>query len=188
MTAAITSLGEPPPEALDPARTPRPGSTVSFLLDVDGVVNVFAVPDEGTFRIETLSVAGGWFNVTVGTHVIEAVRRWAADPRMDVRWCTTWHDHANDELAPAVGMPRLPVAPGRRDDGYWKLHHAMRLVAAGRPLVWCDDTWAAHPMTAASLPPAPAGVLLIQPDPFVGLTVADIARIDEFVTRATATA
>ncbi|MDX3240071.1 HAD domain-containing protein [Streptomyces sp. ME03-5709C] len=64
-------------------------------------------------------------------------------------WATTWEDEANAEVAPRIGLPRLPVvnwpAPSdehEHEDRWFGLHWKTRTLvgwAVGRPFVWVDD-------------------------------------------------
>jgi hypothetical protein len=63
-------------------------------------------------------------------------------------WATTWGEQANAEIAPRLGLPRLPVvawesaAEHEPEDRWYGLHWKTRgLVdwSAGRPFAWLDD-------------------------------------------------
>ncbi|WP_433663149.1 HAD domain-containing protein [Nocardia sp. CA-128927] len=64
-------------------------------------------------------------------------------------WATTWEEDANTEIAPRIGLPRLPVVvwpdpsdEQLREDQWFGLHWKTRTLvgwAAGRPFVWVDD-------------------------------------------------
>lgn len=64
-------------------------------------------------------------------------------------WATTWEQEANAEIAPRIGLPRLPVvnwpepsAEHERENQWFGLHWKTRTVvawAAGRPFAWIDD-------------------------------------------------
>lgn len=78
----------------------------------------------------------------------EVGRRLAALP-CDLVWATTWEDAANAEIAPRIGLPRLPVVhwpepsgEHEREDGWFGLCWKTRTLvawAAGRPFAWVDD-------------------------------------------------
>ncbi|MFJ9085857.1 HAD domain-containing protein [Streptomyces sp. NPDC102384] len=67
----------------------------------------------------------------------------------DLVWATTWEEKANTEIAPRIGLPRLPVvnwpdpsAAHEREDKWFGLHWKTRTLvvwAAGRPFAWVDD-------------------------------------------------
>ncbi|MEV5754543.1 HAD domain-containing protein [Actinoallomurus sp. NPDC052308] len=72
-------------------------------------------------------------------------RRLSALP-CDLVWATTWMEDANDEIAPRLGLPQLPVLvwpDSAEDDEYdrglhWKTRGLVEW-AAGRSFVWVDD-------------------------------------------------
>jgi len=75
-------------------------------------------------------------------------RQLAALPA-ELVWATAWEHGANDEIAPRIGLPRLPVVEWRAttlaediEDDYFGLHWKTRQLvewAAGRAFVWADD-------------------------------------------------
>ena len=75
-------------------------------------------------------------------------RRLAALP-CELVWATTWEGEANAEIAPRIGLPRLPVVnwpepsgEHEREDQWFKLCWKTRTLvnwAAGRPFAWVDD-------------------------------------------------
>ena len=141
-------------------------SGLLVFLDVDGVVlPIGAFPED-------LTVALG--------------RRLAALPGERV-WATAWEHEANEEIAPRIGLPELPVVEWGGEsvvevleDDYLGLHWKTRLLvrwAAGRDFVWFDDeptdtdvAWVAenHP-----------GRALVHrvPQPTVGLSDADFEAL-----------
>src|SRR5579859_7214416 len=79
---------------------------------------------------------------------VDLGRQLAALPA-ELVWATAWEHDANDELAPRLGLPALPVvewpdASDERDaqDAYFGLHWKTRALvewAAGRDFAWADD-------------------------------------------------
>jgi hypothetical protein len=67
----------------------------------------------------------------------------------DLVWATTWEDQANAEIAPRIGLPRLPVVSwpdpsdeDEREDQWFQLCWKTRTVVAWanqRPFAWVDD-------------------------------------------------
>ncbi len=94
-------------------------------------------------------------------------------------WATSWGEDANAEVAPYLGLPRLPVVHWTDDGPGPRLHWKTRTIvewADGRPFVWIDDeigeqdrTWvaAAHPGLA----------LLHLVAPQLGLTSHDLETV-----------
>jgi hypothetical protein len=64
-------------------------------------------------------------------------------------WATTWEEEANAEIAPRIGLPRLPVVlwpepsdEHEHENQWFGLHWKTRTVVAwadGRPFAWIDD-------------------------------------------------
>ena len=131
-----------------------------LLLDVDGPLNPYTAkphrrPDGNrTFRHtrrggwhtgrDARRYAGlrVWLNPTHGAQL----RALAEDTSLELVWATTWMHLANTLVAPAIGLPALPVIEfpdfepeaGWRRDGSWKWR-AVASFADGRPLAWLDD-------------------------------------------------
>jgi len=124
--------------------TPTTSALPYVFLDVDGVLNALRTPREPHDH-RMLRVAGGEFPI----HVRHAVSAWlrTLGERADVRWATTWEDHANDVLAAAFDLPTFPVGcrdPERstidRRPSPWKLRGVLEVLGAEpRPFVWIDD-------------------------------------------------
>jgi hypothetical protein len=99
-----------------------------LFLDVDGVVLPIGA------ELEDLGTALG---------------RQLAALHCELVWATAWQHDANEEIAPRIGLPRLPVVEWRDttvaeddEDTYLGLHWKTRLLvewAAGRDFAWVDD-------------------------------------------------
>jgi len=105
----------------------------------------------------------------------------------DLVWATTWLSDANDQIAPLLGLPPLPVVtwpdfdPPTPPGVHWKTPFLVEF-AAGRPFAWVDDeitakdrTWVAehHP-----------NALLHRVNPRRGLTDADYLDLDAWLRAA----
>lgn len=167
---------------------PRATSTLPYVfVDVDGVLNALATPTDAHER-QVLAVTGGRYLIQIRHAVLEWLRR--LGDLADVRWATTWQDHANEVLAPAFGLPQLPVACRTVDEhgvavshGWWKLAGVIATVAAERrPFVWIDDE--AIPVDVADhLAAVDVPYLCVEPDPLLGLTDEQLAEIGAFLDR-----
>lgn len=171
------------------------GERVVLLLDVDGVVNAFGNPAHPKGVNKTVhavpSGAGDdphevGFHIRIGDRVLNAIHAWHDHPLVDLRWCTTWGEQAVTRLAPAFGLPELPVVPGTDYDSDWKTDAARQVLRDETPLIWCDDVWCRSPRIGGlGVHPTPG--LFIAPDPNKGLTGRHLRDIDAFITRHTGT-
>ncbi|MEU6233114.1 HAD domain-containing protein [Kitasatospora sp. NPDC047058] len=117
-----------------------------LFLDVDGVLNPVCPDPDAGFDSHTLlgytvllsARHGTWLRELAGTY--------------ELVWATTWEEQANAHIAPAIGLPELPVV---RFTGYvpqpddpriplMQLFSARKWApllryAAGRPFAWVDD-------------------------------------------------
>ncbi|MEU7766697.1 HAD domain-containing protein [Nocardia sp. NPDC049190] len=110
-------------------------------LDVDGPL----LPFGADTRPEPRTSAPDWHLARLSPKV---GLRLAALPCQLV-WATAWEHEANTEMAPRIGLPRLPVVAWpdssdehQREDQWLGLHWKTRTLvdwAAGRPFAWVDD-------------------------------------------------
>lgn len=181
----------------------------AWLLDVDGVVNALApdappdawpreawvqemvradVPDRGVLTLPVLAARP----------VLEFITRVYESGAAEIRWHSTWRASAVTALAPALGLPPIPVsiAPEWAASAamWWKIPAARRIAETGQRLLWTDDQlpdYRTGPLPRAGDPPSSAaelaaldrwaGALLLAPDPRVGLSPGDLDRIAAFL-------
>lgn len=133
-----------------------------LLLDVDGPLNPYAAKPhrrpEG-YRTFRYTRRGAWYSgrdarrhkglrVWLNPDHGALLRALADDTGLELVWATTWTHLANALVAPAIGLPPLPVIEfpetdfdrdaGWLPDGNWKWR-AVAAFAGGRPLAWLDD-------------------------------------------------
>jgi hypothetical protein len=153
-----------------------------LFLDVDGPLLPFGEDPERELR-----------NVVADSHFSRLrfeVGCWLTELPCQLVWATTWEDEANAEIAPRLGLPRLPVvrwpepsAAHEREDRWFGLCWKTRSLvdwAAGRPFAWVDDeitdadrTWVAAYHRGAAL--------LWHVEPFRGLTDEDFVVLDHWL-------
>jgi hypothetical protein len=106
-------------------------------------------------------------------------------------WATAWQHDANDEIAPRVGLPRLPVVEWRDttvaeddEDEYFGLHWKTRLLvewAAGRDFVWVDDESTGADVAWIAAHHAGRALVHRVPRPGRGLSGADFAVVGRWL-------
>jgi hypothetical protein len=153
-----------------------------LFLDVDGPLLPFGHAPQREPRHITPDSHLARLNPEVG-------RRLTALPCQLV-WATAWEDEANAEIAPRLGLPRLPVvhwpdSPDEREaeDRWFGLSWKTRPVvnwAAGCPFAWVDDeiTDADRDWVSAHYS-GPA--LLHHVDSFQGLVDDDFTALDQWL-------
>ncbi|MGI5268731.1 HAD domain-containing protein [Nonomuraea sp. CA-218870] len=115
-----------------------------LLLDVDGVLNPTGRPTPD-FRRYRCTVDGTAYTVHLNQRHGARLLELALAAGAELVWATTWEHHANDWIAPRLGLPSLPVIAMGRDDRAVSRHGEMfktRRVAdyvGDRPFVWFDD-------------------------------------------------
>ena len=155
-----------------------------LLLDIDGTLCPLGPGPNVAMR--HLSIGSGL--VSFHADLPEVLAELAA--RYELAWATAWQDNANLLLAPALGLPALPVVRftdpaadevGLRHTGRtWKLPSVQRF-AADRPLAWIDDelhgdayAWA----TARCIP-----TKLLSRDPSRGIVDREVRSLLTFARR-----
>jgi hypothetical protein len=184
------------------------------LLDVDGVLNaVTAYGDPAVWsdwRYGAASADGRRWPITWSPTVAASVRRWQETGLADVRWLTTWREHANAELRRLLDLPELSVVgeeraplvdavpePGAGSHAefagadaaslltgrWWKFDLVVDLVRAepARPLVWLDDDLRTKAPVLEWLQ-VHATCLPVAPRAATGLTPDQLARVEEWLT------
>nr|WP_202897205.1 HAD domain-containing protein [Actinopolymorpha pittospori] len=119
-----------------------------LFLDVDGTLIPFGVPPAPRPDVpelhETQDPSDAPINPFLARLDPEHGRRLLALP-CDLVWASSWMSDANEEIAPRIGLPELPVVAwpdgceGEEGEGlHWKTR-ALVDCAAGRAFVWVDD-------------------------------------------------
>jgi len=112
-----------------------------WLLDVDGVINLFDDAVKAWPDVERFTCLG--FQITWSPTLMRRIRAVHDAGFAEVRWLTTWEDLANEHLTGPFSLPELAVA-GRRPShdslrSWWKLPHAQAVYEAGVRVIWTDD-------------------------------------------------
>lgn len=158
-----------------------------WLLDVDGVLNATRPGWSAAPKTAMAYDKGIGWRLRWAPALLDRVRLVIASGLVDVRWCTTWCNAA-DQLERLFRFPELPRALSPEDlfidKDRAKLDAALSVVDAGQRLIWTDDDVipVAGPERAKLID---AGALLIAPKSRYGLTRAHIDEIEVFITVVT---
>ena len=159
-----------------------------LLLDVDGVLNAVRPGWSAPPRHASASTNGQTYRLCWAPELLDRLRSWHLDGRVELRWSTTWCRDA-DQLERLWSLPALARALGDDDLGSFgriltgKLSAALAVVEEERrALVWVDDD--AIPAYGAyrdRLDNASPGVLLVTPHASRGITSEEADLIESFL-------
>jgi hypothetical protein len=149
-----------------------------LLIDVDGVLSLFGFDHVDPPPGCPVSVEGTphWLSSHVAARLARLSRTF------ECVWCTGWEERAEEHLPHLLGLPggwpHVPfdAVPRDRRDGHWKLTAIDAHAGRDRPLAWVDD--ALGDACSAWARERPAPTLLVPTNPSVGLTEADVARLE----------
>lgn len=116
------------------------------LLDVDGVVNDLT-NRPGDHKV----IRSNGYTIRIPEDIIIPVQR--LYNTSELWWLTTWRERANDDIAPALGLPSLPVITDDSTDRWvgWKPNAAAPIVGGaldrGRMVYWIEDFYGDIPNT-----------------------------------------
>jgi hypothetical protein len=156
-----------------------------LLLDVDGVLNPIR-RSSPRFRRFECAAEGEWFRLLLDPRhgaKLTALRR---ETGATLTWATTWGERANEEIAPRIGLPPLPVIPIDRDPPRppgvnLKTWHVAEYVR-GRPFVWFDDDLGPADLEFLRGHPGVGEFLVVAVDPRDGLGDAHLDAARRWLT------
>ncbi|SDI57595.1 HAD domain-containing protein [Nonomuraea jiangxiensis] len=156
-----------------------------LLLDVDGVLNPMRGPSPD-FRAYRCLIGSEVYTVHLNPRHGRRLLDLALTTGSELVWATTWEDHANDWIAPRIGLPSLPVipmspeAPSEFGEMFKTPHVAA--YAGRRPFVWFDDQVWAEDEEYLRVHRGLADFLLVHVDPRIGLTSRHLGMAHEWLT------
>ncbi|MEO3799475.1 HAD domain-containing protein [Nonomuraea sp. B1E8] len=156
-----------------------------LLLDVDGVLNPMGRPTPG-YRRYRCTIGGEVYTVHLNPRHGRRLLDLAIATGSELAWATTWEQHANDWIAPRIGLPSLPVIPLTTDPPsehgeMFKTPH-VAAYAGRRPFVWFDDQVWAEDENYLRVRQGLTDFLLIHVDPMRGLTSRHLGMAEEWLT------
>ncbi|WP_235854710.1 HAD domain-containing protein [Nonomuraea aridisoli] len=156
-----------------------------ILLDVDGVLNPMGRPPP-EFRPYRCTVDGVLYTVRLNARHGRRLLDLAASTGAELVWATTWEEHANDWIAPRIGLPTLPVIPmtpvePSEHGEMFKTRHVAAYVGR-RPFVWFDDQVWAQDEDYLRVHQGLDSFLLVHVDPVEGLTRRHLGMAHEWLT------
>ncbi|MCX5402097.1 hypothetical protein [Streptomyces sp. NBC_00102] len=167
-----------------------------LFLDVDGPLNPYAAqPERRPEGYTTLRVPRGGGADGELRNRRKPLRVWLHPEHgrellrlgYELCWATTWMDHANRWIGPAIGLPELPFVDfgeallRERPDGvHWKTGPLV-VHAGGRPFAWVDDEQSDLDEAFVSAHHRGPG-LLHHVNPRIGLRDADFRTLADFAS------
>jgi HAD domain in Swiss Army Knife RNA repair proteins len=150
-----------------------------LMVDIDGVISLFANPREGwpgtsdEGVLHSIEGIPHFLSATAASHLLDLQKHF------QLVWASGWEEKAEEHLPRLLGLPRsLPYLRFDRSVGrsnaHWKLE-AIEAYAGPRPLAWLDDALngACHEWAQARSSPT----LLVQTDPQRGLTARESEQL-----------
>jgi hypothetical protein len=167
-----------PASAGDAERRPTSVERPLLMVDIDGVISLFA----GEHRLGTSVSSVSFHSIEGIPHFLSAsaaAHLHELGAHFELVWASGWEERANEHLPHLLGLPadlpflRFARAVGR-SNAHWKLD-AIDGYAGARPLAWIDDalTAACHDWAGARSAPT----LLVQTDPALGLTAREAGQL-----------
>ena len=159
--------------------------SAAVLLDVDGVLNPLRRAHRG-YRRYRARPGGITFKLWLDAAHGRLLRTLVADTGAELVWASYWCAHANDWIAPRLGLPELPFVPipdrplgAELSLGAWKARHVAAW-AGERPFVWFEDE---PDVTESLLTEQGIGEhLLVAVDPRLGLMQDHLDRARTWLT------
>ena len=156
-----------------------------LLIDVDGVLNPMARPTPD-FRRYRCTIGAEVYTVHLNPRHGRRLLDLALMTGSELVWATTWEQHANEWIAPRIGLPTLPVIPMNPDvpSEYGEMFKTPNVAAyvGRRPFVWFDDQVWAEDEEYLRVHQGLDDFLLIHVDPREGLTSRHLGMAHEWLT------
>jgi hypothetical protein len=163
---------------------------VTLYLDVDGVVCPFGASGKTPWGSGWSLANAGMLEVAFAGELVDGLNRLARLPGLRCVWLTSWEDMAPQYLCPAIGLAGgrwswLTAAGVGSGDGWWKLTALQEDLHTSTPdgIVWIDDQLRYEREAQAWAAFLGARILVISPDPRVGISPAELEAVTAFATQ-----
>lgn len=162
--------------------------SLTLYLDVDGVICPFGPAGRSAWGSEWCHADAGLLPVAYAQELVDGLNVLARTPYVRCVWLTSWEDMAAEFLSPAIGLdggrwPYLLADGGGTGEGWWKLTALQADVERNSPerLVWIDDQLRFEQEAQEWARFLGARILLVSPDPRVGISPAELDSINSFL-------
>lgn len=163
---------------------------LTLYLDVDGVVCPFGATGTSPWGSAWNLANAGMLEVAYAAELVDGLNHLARLPGLRCVWLTSWEGMAAEYLCPAIGLdggqwPCLRAGGEGTGESWWKLSALQKDLADNTPdgVVWIDDQLRYENEARAWARFLGPRILLVSPDPRLGISPAELAGINEFLTR-----
>ncbi|WP_066284967.1 HAD domain-containing protein [Arthrobacter sp. B6] len=165
---------------------------VTLYVDVDGVICPFGPAGRSEWGSEWRRAEAGLLPVAYAQELVDGLNSLAAQPDVRFIWLTSWEEMAAQYLCPAIGLngsrwPHLAADGGNTGAGWWKLAALQADLERSNPerIVWIDDQLRFEQEAQAWARFLGARILLVSPDPRLGISPGELAAVHSFLTPPT---
>ncbi len=152
-----------------------------LIVDFDGVISPY-----GTEPADGMALARvGGYRLLYRPEVVAGLNDLHRQGTAQLRWLTSWGEGARSDVAPVLGLVDFPVlgeltSTGQRH-AWTKLSVVERNVVPGTRFVWIDDDLTQAQQRRVARKYGAEHVLLLRPDPGVGLTAGQLGKVRTFL-------
>jgi len=150
------------------------GSKPYLLLDVGGVLTPYGAGLPAGYSERQI---GGFWVVWSDAHAQRLARLTGS---FELVWATTWEQHANTALAPALNLAPLPVITFTRGSTATRKLQSVTEFVGRRAAAWIDDDLYEDAYEWAAMRNETVPTLLVQTTPSIGFTDAHVDTLLDF--------
>ena len=164
--------------------------SLTLYLDVDGVICPFGPIGQTGWGTEWRHANAGLLSVSFARELVDGLNGVARTAGLRCVWLTSWEDLAPAYLCPAIGLdasqwPYLAADGAGTGESWWKLRAIQDDVDKSGPdaVVWIDDQLQFEEEAQAWARVLGRRILLVSPDPRLGITPAELASVRSYIER-----